>query len=175
MPGADGAVGDLVWSEVSDLFVPDGSLLDAYVFDTTVGDWQVFVDLVRSRGLWCRYSEDGHPKPLPEQVEAAFERQAEVGVLLQIRPVPQILVNTHFFTPDEIEVDFAPQELQGQERLNTVCAFLRAVSRRLGKPMVLTPENGPDHPLIGYDVDLDRVMRMAPRRANPATCPMWSC
>jgi hypothetical protein len=39
--------------------------------------------------------------------------------------------------------------------------FLRAVGRLLGKPVVLTPENIPDHRLIGYDVGADRVRAMS--------------
>jgi hypothetical protein len=40
--GDHGLVGDLLWDDVREWFLPDGSLLDAYVFDTTVGDWQAF-------------------------------------------------------------------------------------------------------------------------------------
>jgi hypothetical protein len=60
-------------------------------------------------------------------------------------------------------VDFSPEELQGQERLDLLCGFLRVVGRRLGKPVILTPESSPDHPLIGYDVDADRVIAVASR------------
>ncbi|ONI81317.1 hypothetical protein ALI144C_22650 [Actinosynnema sp. ALI-1.44] len=152
---------DLMWNDVSELFVPDGSLLDAYVFDTTIAEWQAFVDLVRLQGWWFEYLEENHPRSLPDHVEVVLERRPEMGILLQVRPVPEVLVNVHFFTVEEIEVDFSPEELQGQERLDVVCGFLGAVGRRLGKPMVLTPENGPRHPLIGYDVAADRVVRIA--------------
>lgn len=46
--GDHGLVPDLLWDDVREWFEPDGSLLDVYVFDTTVADWQAFVDLVRS-------------------------------------------------------------------------------------------------------------------------------
>lgn len=159
--GDHGLVPDLLWEDVREWFEPDGSLLDAYVFDTTVAEWQAFVDLVRSRGWWFAYSEDGRPRRLPFRVEDVFARRGEMAVLLQVRLVPEVRVNVHFFTDEEIEVDFAPEELQGQERLDLLCSFLRAVGRRLGKPVVLTPENLADRPLIGYDVDADRVLAMA--------------
>lgn len=152
---------EVLWEEVRGWFEPDGSLLDAYVFETSVADWQAFVDLVRSRGWWFDYLEDNRSTRLPHRVEDVLERRRERGVLLQVRPVPEILINVHFFTSEEIEVDFAPQELQGQAQLDTACGFLRAVGRRLGRPMVLTPENGPHHPLIGYDVTTDRVITLA--------------
>ncbi|GAA4425449.1 hypothetical protein GCM10023148_28280 [Actinokineospora soli] len=154
---------DLAWDEVSRFFEPDdGMLLDAYVFGTTVADWQAFIDLVRSAGWWFDYQEDGRPKPLPDRVEDVLERCGDVAALLRIRPSSEVWAHVHFFEVEEIEVDFAPQELQGQERLDVVCGFLRAVGRALGKPMVLTPENGRELPLIGYDVVIDRVVRMAP-------------
>ena len=160
MFGDHDLVPDLLWEDVSRLFEPDGSLLDAYVFETTVADWQNFVDLVRPAGWWFTYSEDGYAVRLPERVEEVLARSGEMAVLLQVRPVPEVLVNVHFFIEEEIEVDLDPRELQGQEQLDAVCAFLRAVGRRLGRPMVLTPENGAAHPLIGYDLASDRVLRL---------------
>ncbi|GAA1849003.1 hypothetical protein [Actinomadura bangladeshensis] len=151
---------DLLWEDVRRFFEPDGSLLDAYVFDTTVADWQNFVDLVRSVGWWFAYSEDGQAVSLPERVEEVLARRGEMGALLQVRPVPEVLVNVHFFIEEEIEADLDPRELQGQKQLDAVCAFLRAVGRRLGKPMFLTPENGAAYPLIGYDLATDRVLRL---------------
>ena len=160
--GDDGLVPDLLWDDVRKWFEPDhGMLLDAYVFDTTVADWQAFVDLVRSTGWWFAYSEDSRPRRLPGQVEDVLARRGEMAVLLQVRPVPEVAVNVHFFTDEEIEVDFAPEELQGQERLDLLCSFLRAVGRRLDKPVVLTHESLRDHPLIGYDVGADRVLAIA--------------
>ncbi|GAA2637977.1 hypothetical protein SMC26_23100 [Actinomadura fulvescens] len=149
---------DLLWEDVQRLFEPDGSLLDAYVFDTTVADWQNFVDLVRSAGWWFAYSEDGQVGRLPDRVEGVLARSGELALLLQVRPVPEVLVNVHFFVEEEIEADFDPRELRGQEQLDAVCVFLRAVGRRLGKPVVLTPENGPAYPLIGYDLAADQVL-----------------
>ncbi|ATE54783.1 hypothetical protein [Actinosynnema pretiosum] len=155
---------DLVWDDVAELFEPDGMLLDAYVFDTTMADWQAFVDLVRSRGWWFAYGESGGWKRMPDRVETVHERRFDLGSSLYIRPVPEVTVRVYFFEVEEIELVLAPQEVQGQARLDVVCGFLRAVSRRLGKPMVLTPENGREHPLIGYDFATDSVVRMSPPR-----------
>lgn len=48
------------------------------------------------------------------------------------------------------------RELQGQERLDVLCGFLRAIGRRLGKPVVMTPEGDWEHrhPVLGFDVVL---------------------
>jgi hypothetical protein len=154
-------VAGLLWDDVSAFFEPDGSLLDAYVFDTAVSDWQAFIDLVRSRGWWFEYQEDSRSTRLPDRVGVAFDHAETSAVLLRVRPVPRMSVHVHFFTVEELEVDFAREEVQGQDRLDVVCGFLRAVSRRLSKPMVLTPENMRDDPLIGYDLAADRVVQIA--------------
>jgi hypothetical protein len=154
-------VPDLLWDDVREWFEPDGSLLDAYVFETTVADWQAFVDLVRSKGWWFTYSENNRLRRLPDRVEEVLAQRGEVASLLQVRPVPEVSINVHFFTVEEIEVDFARGELQGQERLDLLCEFLRAVGRRLGKPVILTPENFPEDSLIGYDVATDRIVAIA--------------
>ena len=84
--GDHGLVVDLLWDDVREWFQPDGSLLDAYVFDATVGDWQAFVDLVQSKGWWFAYSEDGRPRRLPACVEDVFAQRGEMVSLQQVRP-----------------------------------------------------------------------------------------
>ncbi|WP_104479934.1 hypothetical protein V5P93_003523 [Actinokineospora auranticolor] len=84
-----------------------------------------------------------------------------MGILLRIRVAPELSAHVRFFRTDEIEVDVSPEEPRGQSALDAVCRFLRAVGRRLGKPVVLTLENARDRPLIGYDVATDRLVRIA--------------
>lgn len=91
----------------------------------------------------------------------AAQRCHEVTTFLQIRPAPGIAVHVHFFTTDEIEMDFAREELQGQPQLDVLCGFLRAIVRGLGRPVILTPENGAEIPLIGYDPEADQVVAIA--------------
>jgi hypothetical protein len=50
------------------------------------------------------------------------------------------------------------RELQGQQGVDVLCAFLRAIGSRLGKPVLMTPESGSqEHPVLGYDSDLGKV------------------
>jgi hypothetical protein len=47
------------------------------------------------------------------------------------------------FLPDEvIDFDVDPRELRGQERPAVFCAFLRAIGRRPGRPVLMSPEGG---------------------------------
>lgn len=156
---------DLVWSDVAHHFEVDGSLLDAYVFGVSVADWQHVIDVVRTQSWSLDYTVDGSSRPLPERAVDIFTAGSRASLTLHIRPTPDILVNTHFFSDDEIEFDFAPGELQGQDRLDVLCSFLRTIGSTLDKPIVVTPENTPGRPLLTYTPSDDRVT------ATPDTVP----
>jgi hypothetical protein len=52
-----------------------------------------------------------------------------------------------------------PDLLWGQERLDVFCGFVRAIGRRLGKPVLMYPEGGYGcPPLLGFDVEAVRVV-----------------
>jgi hypothetical protein len=137
-----GRVHDLVWNDVAHYFEVNGSLRDAYVFGVRVVDWQHVVDVARAQGWRLDYTADGSSLPLPQQVSDIFTaRDDGAATTLAIWPVADIAVNTHFFTDDEIQFDFDPGELQGQDRLDVLCSFLRTIGSALNKPVVFTPEN----------------------------------
>lgn len=58
---------DLLWDDVKNFFDPNlmGTLPDVSIADASVDDWQAVLDLVRSRGWACEYSEDGAVLRLP--------------------------------------------------------------------------------------------------------------
>ncbi|MFE1229767.1 hypothetical protein [Streptomyces sp. NPDC058745] len=41
------------------------------------------------------------------------------------------------------------------------CGFLREIGRLLGKPVLMAPEGGSGHPVLGFDVEADRVVLLA--------------
>lgn len=71
-----------------------------------------------------------------------------------------------FHSAQEIDFDMDLRELQGQERLDVLCDFLCSIGRRLGKPVLMYPEGIPGHPVLGFDVAADRVVRVAGRAAR---------
>ncbi|MEH0937760.1 hypothetical protein [Micromonospora psammae] len=147
---------DLTWNDVAEWFEPDGSLLDAYVLDADETDWQRVIDLVRSQGWRFDYTVEGQSLPLPQRAADIFAHRCEAAVTMHIWPAPQLMVNTHFFSEDEVEFDFDRTELQGQNQLDLLCCFMRSLGRQLGKPVRLTPENSPEHTLVIYSPGHDR-------------------
>ncbi len=164
--GHHGPMGDLRWDEVDDLFdVDNGILPDVTVTRTTVADWQAVLGLIRSEGWRHQYSQDGQPGQLPN-AEQIFGLDQDMRADMQVWLAPGILAIFRFHTAREIDFDVHLGELQGQEPLDTLCAFFRAIGRRLGKPVVMTFEGSRSLPMIGYDVGRDRVIRLAARKVD---------
>ena len=54
----------------------------------------------------------------------------------------------HFFAQDEVEFDFVPNDVTGQERLDALCAFLRELATATNKEVIVTPENSRESPIL---------------------------
>ncbi|MFF8882079.1 hypothetical protein [Streptomyces flaveolus] len=154
---------DLLWDEVKWFFDPDllGSLPDLRVPDASVEDWQAVLDLVAEKGWKRRYSEGGRVLPVP-RAEDVLSRPADAECPdLRVWPVADVSAIFRFHADDEVDFDVDLRELQGQERLDVFCDFLREIGRRLGKPVLMDPEGDHGHPVLGFDVGADRVVLLA--------------
>ncbi|MFB8243151.1 hypothetical protein ACFC58_42105 [Kitasatospora purpeofusca] len=153
---------DLLWDDVRNFFDPDlmGSLPDARVVDTSVEDWQAVLDLVRSQGWSCEYSEDGVVARLPRAADM-LARSEGADALLRVWPATGFLVIFRAYEAGSIDFDVDLRELRGQGGVNLLCRLLRAIGRRLGKPVTLSPESDPLHPVLGFDPAADRVVLLA--------------
>ncbi len=167
---------DLRWDEVREYFNPDtmGALPDLYVPNAVVEDWQVILDLVRTRGWQWQYTRGDEALPLPTATEI-FERPADAEtVSLKVWPSPGTHAIFRFMSETEIDFDVDLRELQDQEGVDTLCALLHAIGEELGKPVLMTSEGGsPEHPVLGFEPTLGKVVVFAdptpaasPRRAD---------
>ncbi|WP_326729133.1 hypothetical protein [Streptomyces phaeochromogenes] len=154
---------DLLWDDVSCFFDPDsvGLLPDVRVANTSVEDWQAVLDLVAEKGWKCQYSEGEAVLPVP-RAEGVLSRPADAECPeLRVWLSADVLAIFRFHAADEIDFDVDLRELQGQERLDVFCGFLREIGRRLGKPVLMDPEGDYGHPALGFDVEADQIVRLA--------------
>ncbi|MFF5130999.1 hypothetical protein ACFY41_29260 [Streptomyces syringium] len=154
---------ELLWDDVKCFFDPGlmGPLPDVRVPGASVGDWQAVLDLVSARGWRCRYSEGGAVMPVP-RAEAVLARPADAECAeLRVWPAAELLAVFRFYAPEEITFDVDLRELQGQERLDVFCGFVQAIGLELGKPVLMDPEGGYGHPVLGFDVATGQVAVLA--------------
>ncbi|MFH8605556.1 hypothetical protein ACH4B8_38365 [Streptomyces flaveolus] len=150
---------DLLWDDVKCFFDPDvmGALPDVRVPNASVEDWQAVLDLVAEEGWTCQYSEGEVVLPVP-RAEVVLSRPTDAECPgLRVWPTDDVLAIFRFHADDEVDFDVDLRELQGQEQLDVFCGFLRAIGRRLGKPVLMEPEGDCGHPVLGFGVEADRV------------------
>lgn len=152
---------DLLWDDVRELFDPDlmGPLPDVCVPRTSVQDWQDLLDLVLARGWRFEYSEGDRVVPLPTAAAVLARAPDSECPALRVWPYAGMLMIFRFWAAQEVDFDVDLREIQGQERLDQFCSFLRAVGRHLGKPVLMGDESGrpAEHPVLGFSIETDRV------------------
>ncbi|MET9777926.1 hypothetical protein ABZ023_27365 [Streptomyces sp. NPDC006367] len=149
---------DLLWDDVKCFFDPDlmGPLPDVRVPNTSVEDWQAVLDLVAEKGWKCQYSEGATVLPVP-RAEVVLSRPADAECPnLWVWPTADVQAIFRFLDDEIIDFDVDLRELQGQERLDVLCGFLREIGRRLGKPVLMDAEGAYGHPILGFDAETDR-------------------
>ncbi|MET8826318.1 hypothetical protein ABZX40_30425 [Streptomyces sp. NPDC004610] len=154
---------DLLWADVKCFFDPDvmGAYPDVRVPDASVEDWQAVLGLVSEKGWTCQSSEGGMVLPVP-RAEAVLSRPADADCPdLRVWPTADILAIFRFHADDEVDFDIDLRELQGQDRLDVFCGFLREIGRLLGKPVLMDPEGDSGHQVLGFDVEADRIVLLA--------------
>ena len=62
-----------------------------------------------------------------------------------------LILNCHFFLPDQIEFDIDPKEVDSIESFQNVLEFMKVISKALDNQVTLTGENSPRFPLVKID------------------------
>ncbi|MFE5915174.1 hypothetical protein ACFQ6B_39705 [Streptomyces wedmorensis] len=151
---------DLLWDDVKCFFDPDtmGALPDVRAPDVSVEGWQAVLDLVAEKGWKSQYSEGETVLPVP-RAEVVLSRPVDAECPnLRVWPTADVLAIFRFLDDEVIDFDVDLRELQGQDRLDVLCGFLREIGRRLGRPVLMDGEGAYGHPILGFDVETDRVV-----------------
>ncbi|MGW5436248.1 hypothetical protein [Nocardia asteroides] len=155
---------DLLWTVVENFFDPHlmGALPDLWVPDASVEHWQAVFDLVQSNGWAFEYVVDNIVRPLPAAAELLPRPvDAEEHIVLRVSLAPAVTAIFYPMSATEIDFDVDLRELQGQAGVDTLCGFVSALGRRLGKPVFMGAEGQYGYPLLGFDPAADRVVLLA--------------
>lgn len=135
-------MGLVAWSDVEHEFRDSyGELPDITVLGTDLHCWQVFLDHCGTLGTSVKFTIDGTPSALPgTPLEAFAHRLADRVALLSIS-LDGLLLNTHFFGAEVIDMDMDPRELT-ENRFALLCEWILTIGRKLGRDVELTHEGG---------------------------------
>ena len=136
-------------ADVPYLWSQDGSLRDVYFVGTTPAHWKSFLAFVRNSTN--QYSFDGEETDLPPIEEIFANRE---GHHILTVATSGVAINCHFFIPEEIELDIDPREIHGKNEHEAVLGFIASLSHAIGRPALLTPENGIDLPFLSFEPNL---------------------
>lgn len=95
---------------------------------------------------------DGVVRPPPDSVEQVFRVRRVASPMLRFTVGPALVV-FHFFTDEEIECDFVPNEFTSQGDLDALLGFVRQLGDATGRRVIITPENRSSEPFISYAPD----------------------
>ena len=129
------------------LWEADGTLRDVYVLRTSLADWEAFLALASSYS--CKHSFHGEPCPIPAAAEI-FGGSSSSSHLLSIS-LGEVTANCHFFAARELELDIEPREVRGAEEHFQVLRFVERLSSVIGKPALISPENGAAIPFLSFN------------------------
>ena len=143
------------WEEIKWIFEPDGTLRDIYVENVNIEDWKILIDYLNANHI-LKYGPSNDNKIVNKAdkdylIKLLSDETGEMELKTLSIIVENIIINTHFFTIDEIEFDIEPQEINSETDYEKLLSFMNEISKILNKPLILTCENQIDFPLIKTD------------------------
>jgi len=125
----------VTWAECRDDFVPEGSLRDIYILDGSLAAWNALLNIARACD--AGFFIDGEEAPLPEDAAHALTARKSASVLLSL-DWQGLVLNAHFFTEEEVELDLDPKEVTDQRSLDNLCSFLAKLSEMTNQEVIVT-------------------------------------
>jgi hypothetical protein len=135
----------VTWNQCAADLAPDGSLRDIYALEGGLPAWDALLNLARGQG--ARFTVGGTEAPLPFRAADVFSVSSPGEALLTLNWRGLDLAS-HFFAPEEVELDFVPNAVKGQQDLDVLCEFVSELARATGRAIIVTPENLPEAPFL---------------------------
>jgi hypothetical protein len=121
------------WEEIKWIFEPDGTLRDIYVENVDIEDWKILIDYLNANHI-VKYGPSNDNQIINKiDKDYLIQLLTDVTGKLELKTVAiiidDIIINTHFFTVDEIEFDIEPEEINSVEDYEKVLSFMNEISR----------------------------------------------
>jgi hypothetical protein len=156
---------DVRWDDVREIFVREGHGTLFRVVDTTASSWQAVLDLVRSRRWRHDYEEEGAAVPMPERATDILDRAEDANPALWVWPNSVLLAVFDPVCAQEVEFSIDLLQVQGQQRFDLLCEFLRTIGQLLDRPVIMArddDDSDTDVAYLAYRPEVDRFMIVRP-------------
>ena len=158
------------WEEIKWIFEPDGTLRDIYVENVNIEDWKILIDYLNANHI-LKYGPSNDNKIVNKAdkdylIKLLSDETGEMELKTLSIIVENIIINTHFFTIDEIEFDIEPREINSETDYEKLLSFMNEISKILNKPLILTGENQIDFPLIKMDFSKGLIKALTKKDAE---------
>lgn len=149
----------ITWDECRWAFEPDGRLRVIHVRVANAVVWEAALRFLLAQGV-STYLVDGHEAPGPRQPHDALRlRPGASPALLGRRN--GIEFACHFFSEDDVEINFLPSDIDGPERFESLLSFVRGLGRATVQDVLITPEDCADVAFLRYDFVSDGFARVS--------------
>src|SRR5262245_48914492 len=125
------------WAQCRDYFEVDGALRDIYTIGGGIEGWRALVKVLANASP--TFHVDGEIRRAPLSLEEAFSLRENCNVLMRAT-WKGILLCSHFFTPDEVELDLDPREVDSAERFSALTDFMTLLAMESRRAVILTDE-----------------------------------
>jgi hypothetical protein len=158
------------WEEIKWIFEPDGTLRDIYVENVNIEDWKILIDYLNASHI-LKYGLSNDNKIVNKAdkdylIKLLTDETGEMELKTVSVIIENIIINTHFFTIDEIEFDIEPREINSETDYEKLLSFMNEISKLLNKPLILTGENQIDFPLIKMDFSKGLIKALTKKNAE---------
>ena len=144
------------WKDIKWIFEPDGTLRDIYVQDVDESDYRKVVDLLNSE-YELKFGSEGVRQIDFKYLKSMWnDESGQIESKSVAIDLNGILINSHFFIPDQIEFDLDPKQISQMGDLQQILNFMTNISKTISKQVTLTDENRVVFPLIKIDTQKER-------------------
>jgi len=143
----------LKWEDVRSEFEPDGALRDIYVANATPQVWDRALEFLLRDGS-SRYSIDDANAPPPAKASDAVRLWPDRAPLL-IVDREGIEYACHFFKPEEVELDFWPDDIRGPDEFAALTRFVVGLGRVTNRVVLVTYESSSAAEIFRYSPESD--------------------
>jgi len=151
------------WKDIEWIFETGGALMDIYVQEVSIKDWEKIIDLINEKFEVTHGQSVAYPNSQIIDKEFAIDYLTDKtgekeGRSASIK-LKGINLNCHFFLEDEIEFDIEPREINSVEDFEQIEMFMSEISRVTENQVTLTDDSHITVPLFKIDVK-NRINRM---------------